>query len=331
MSLSALNNKKAKNTLQDERYQLNVTVPAPDLQKVNAYLGCSHCGKRTDYATGEKFKCETCTKDDVVSEPRITFNCEVSDGTERLEITAFTSDTSDMFQMSAADIFHMKHSGDNTSFGKVCDALNNGPLVIEVSPKIALSRNNILQWALRRIVAAPSRDVATYKLPPVDTQEQSTAQETDQEPAVANTKQPAPVARQLHFGEEEQTSNTFTLVDVAVSSDYPSLRKLPASIIPALPENIQLHSTVAEGPTAPTQLDITAATETTPTSATTAITSKIINLPTTPVLKAPKVEKAAACTPETPLQNTPKHNSAKQCTGSPSKKKKAACSSTAGQ
>ncbi|XP_074313658.1 uncharacterized protein LOC141648845 [Silene latifolia] len=110
VNLNNLKNKKAKNTLQDERYKLNVTIPAPDFKKINAYLGCSHCGKRTDYAAGESFTCENCTKDGALSEPRITFNCVVSDGTDQLEITAFTADTTILFQMSASDIFHLQHS-----------------------------------------------------------------------------------------------------------------------------------------------------------------------------------------------------------------------------
>ncbi|XP_074295400.1 uncharacterized protein LOC141623219 isoform X2 [Silene latifolia] len=70
VTLNALKSKKARSTLRDERYRLKVTVENASLQKVNAYLGCSNCGKRSVYLAGESFRCETCTKEGVVSEPR---------------------------------------------------------------------------------------------------------------------------------------------------------------------------------------------------------------------------------------------------------------------
>ncbi|XP_074295401.1 uncharacterized protein LOC141623219 isoform X3 [Silene latifolia] len=72
VTLNALKSKKARSTLRDERYRLKVTVENASLQKVNAYLGCSNCGKRSVYLAGESFRCETCTKEGVVSEPRAT-------------------------------------------------------------------------------------------------------------------------------------------------------------------------------------------------------------------------------------------------------------------
>ncbi|XP_074302445.1 uncharacterized protein LOC141634013 [Silene latifolia] len=70
VTLSVLKTKKAKHILQDESYHLNVIIPLAEFQKINAYVGCSYCGKRSDYAACEHFKCETCTKDGVVAEPR---------------------------------------------------------------------------------------------------------------------------------------------------------------------------------------------------------------------------------------------------------------------
>ncbi|XP_074301024.1 uncharacterized protein LOC141632370 [Silene latifolia] len=152
VTLNALKSKKARSTLQDERYRLKVTVANASLQKVNAYLGCSNCGKHSDYPAGECFKCETCTKEGVVSEPRITFNCEVSDGTEQLEITSFTDDTVKLFRMLAPDIFHMRHSGDHLAFESTQALLQDEPFTIEVSPTTTLTRNNILKWALRSVI-----------------------------------------------------------------------------------------------------------------------------------------------------------------------------------
>ncbi|XP_074286429.1 uncharacterized protein LOC141611722 [Silene latifolia] len=191
-TLNALKSKKhTRDTLQDERYRVTVTVPSPLLQKINAYLGCSHGGKRSEYAAGESFKCENCTKDGVVSEPRITFNCEVFDGTEQLEITAFTEDTDKNFCVSALDISHIKHSEDCLAFEGIQAMLKNEPFTIEVSPKTDLSRNNILQWGLRDVIPIPEQLAISPSFPQAIFAKEATT--------INVAVQPPPVARQLDF------------------------------------------------------------------------------------------------------------------------------------
>ncbi|XP_074312595.1 uncharacterized protein LOC141648049 isoform X2 [Silene latifolia] len=51
--ITALSKKKTKltqvhNTIQDEKYILNITIPEANFDKVIAYLGCSKCGTRSD-------------------------------------------------------------------------------------------------------------------------------------------------------------------------------------------------------------------------------------------------------------------------------------------
>ncbi|KAK9699851.1 hypothetical protein RND81_08G199400 [Saponaria officinalis] len=144
--------KKAQNTLQEERHWLKVTILEPEFDKINAYLGCSNCGKRAEVPAGHVFNCKMCSKKDSICSPRVTFNCDVSDGSESLAKTTFTEDSENLFRMTAADIFRMKHSEDRSAFEKVQQFFQTTPILIQVGPKATLSRNNILQWVLKKLV-----------------------------------------------------------------------------------------------------------------------------------------------------------------------------------
>ncbi|KAK9696971.1 hypothetical protein RND81_08G007200 [Saponaria officinalis] len=130
------------NTLQEERRWLKVVIPDANFDKVNAYLGCSNCGKRTDVPVGKPYACTTCSKD-------------FSDGTGTLAITMFTQDCEKMFRMTAPDIFRVKNSDDRTTFKAVQQLLRTPDVLIEVGPKTTLSRNNVLQWVLKQVVIEP--------------------------------------------------------------------------------------------------------------------------------------------------------------------------------
>ncbi|XP_056685528.1 replication protein A 70 kDa DNA-binding subunit B-like [Spinacia oleracea] len=110
MTVDALKRKKNTNTLQEERCWIQVVVPEPKLEKVHAYLGCPNCGRTTYTPVGKAYTCLTCKKQGVISSPRITFNCEVSDGTDKYALTSFTEDSEKLFGMTAADLFRMKHT-----------------------------------------------------------------------------------------------------------------------------------------------------------------------------------------------------------------------------
>ncbi|KAK9748440.1 hypothetical protein RND81_02G057500 [Saponaria officinalis] len=142
--------KKVQNTLQEERHWLQVTLPDPDFNKINAYIGCSKCGKRADIPAGQPYKCNACSKD-CVSCPRITFTCDVADGTGILTITTFTEDAEKLFRLSTPDLFRIKHSDDRKTFQLIQKKLNESPILIQVGPKATLSRNNVLQWVLKTV------------------------------------------------------------------------------------------------------------------------------------------------------------------------------------
>ncbi|KAK9749018.1 hypothetical protein RND81_02G096700 [Saponaria officinalis] len=122
------------------------------MDKMHAYLGCSNCGRSADIPTGHTYTCTNCSTKDCVSSPRVTFNCEVSDGTGRLSLTFFTSDCDKLLKMSAPDIFKIKHSDDMQDFEAIHALLRNTHVLIEVGPQKALSINNVLQWVLKKIV-----------------------------------------------------------------------------------------------------------------------------------------------------------------------------------
>ncbi|XP_074283809.1 replication protein A 70 kDa DNA-binding subunit D-like [Silene latifolia] len=87
-----------------------------------------------------------------LQDERITFNCEVSDGTGTLPITVFTADAEKIFQALAEDIFRMKHSENLTRFEAMKSKLQTTPFSIKVGPNTTLSMNNVLQWVLKKII-----------------------------------------------------------------------------------------------------------------------------------------------------------------------------------
>ncbi|XP_074296811.1 uncharacterized protein LOC141627435 [Silene latifolia] len=152
VKIAALRSKKAKSTLQDEKYWLDVTIPTAELYRVNAYMGCSHCAKRSSIPPGRAYICDTCSETDCTSEPKITFGCDISDGSGTLPMTAFTSTTEKLFMMSAADIFHMKESDDEQAFSVVQEMIHYKPFKVQVGPSTSLVMSNILHWVVKKVV-----------------------------------------------------------------------------------------------------------------------------------------------------------------------------------
>ncbi|XP_056699127.1 replication protein A 70 kDa DNA-binding subunit B-like isoform X1 [Spinacia oleracea] len=151
ITLDELRHKKNTNTLQEERPWLKVCIPDARLEKVHAYLGCPNCGKSTTAPLGEAFKCGTCSRIGVISTPRITFNCEVSDDTGTYAFTTFTEDSERLFRMTAADLFRMKHTGDLQTFMVARKLLRTKHFFIQVGPTTSLSTCNVLQWCLKKV------------------------------------------------------------------------------------------------------------------------------------------------------------------------------------
>ncbi|KAK9748632.1 hypothetical protein RND81_02G070600 [Saponaria officinalis] len=151
-NIAVILSKKARNTLQEEKYRLQITVPEPEFEKVNAYLGCSNCGKKVDLPASHSFTCADCFHKGAICCPRISFNCDVADDTGNLPVTIFTKDAEKLFGMSAPDLFRIKNTDDRNAFGLLAERLRKHHTIIEVGPKGILARNNVLQWVLKRVV-----------------------------------------------------------------------------------------------------------------------------------------------------------------------------------
>ncbi|XP_056698729.1 replication protein A 70 kDa DNA-binding subunit D-like [Spinacia oleracea] len=122
MTLDILKLKKNTTTLQEERRWIRVVVPEPDFDRVHAYIGCCNCGTRTEVPVGKAYTCTACSHKGSVASPRITFNCNISDGTGELSVTAFTADVERLFRMPAADLFRIKHTdySNSTTWSSLC-------------------------------------------------------------------------------------------------------------------------------------------------------------------------------------------------------------------
>ncbi|KAK9715198.1 hypothetical protein RND81_06G149100 [Saponaria officinalis] len=211
-TINALKQKTVHNTLQEERRWLKVVIPEANIDRVNAYLGCSNCGKRTDVPVGKAYACTTCSKKDCVSSPRITFNCEVADGTGTLAITMFTEDSEKLFRMTAADIFRVKHSDDQIAFKAIQQLLRTSDVLIEVGPKTTLSRNNILQWILKQVVIEPKD---------AQVEDKKTRNEDEEEVLEIGTSQVH--VRKVVEQDDADNSNTAKIVSITDDAKAPKV------------------------------------------------------------------------------------------------------------
>ncbi|XP_021722623.1 uncharacterized protein LOC110690105 [Chenopodium quinoa] len=97
VTIAELRSKKAANATPDEIAWIRVTIPEPDLQKVNAYTGCLGCAKRTHLPIGTHFPCISCKKGDTVSSHKVTFNFDAADESGTMSFTTFNDDTKKLF------------------------------------------------------------------------------------------------------------------------------------------------------------------------------------------------------------------------------------------
>uniref|UniRef100_A0A803MQU1 Replication factor A C-terminal domain-containing protein n=1 Tax=Chenopodium quinoa TaxID=63459 RepID=A0A803MQU1_CHEQI len=92
-TIGCLKARKSASTLPQEVFWLNVVIADIEFERLRAYIGCSHCGKRTDLSLGTVYSCKACSRKDIHAAYRTTVTFNVSDGTGSLELTAFTADT----------------------------------------------------------------------------------------------------------------------------------------------------------------------------------------------------------------------------------------------
>ncbi|XP_021751443.1 replication protein A 70 kDa DNA-binding subunit B-like [Chenopodium quinoa] len=151
VSIADLRSKKAKHVLQEETVWIKATVQEPDLDRVNAYVGCYGCSKRTNLRVGTPFPCSICKKGDSISAHRVTFKFDATDGTGTMAFTAFNDDTERLFRKSATEIYNIKNTENLTAFEQISNIISTKPFFIKVGLTNKLSRNAVLIWTLKEI------------------------------------------------------------------------------------------------------------------------------------------------------------------------------------
>ncbi|XP_021757957.1 uncharacterized protein LOC110722992 [Chenopodium quinoa] len=144
VTIAELRNKKAANATPDEIAWIRVTIPEADLQRVNAYIGCLGCGKRTHLALGTRFPCISCKKSDATAVHKVTFKFEAIDASGTMSFTTFNDDTEKLFRKTAVEIWEMKTTGNFDAFKAVQEVLSTKPFFIQVTPTLELARNSVL-------------------------------------------------------------------------------------------------------------------------------------------------------------------------------------------
>ncbi|XP_021756072.1 uncharacterized protein LOC110721230 [Chenopodium quinoa] len=151
VTIAELRNKKAANATPDEIAWIRVTIPEADLQRVNAYIGCLGCGKRTHLSLGTRFPCISCKKSNATAVHKVTFKFEAIDASGTMSFTTFNDDTEKLFRKTAAEIWEMKTTGNFDAFKAVQEVLSTKPFFIQVTPTLELARNSVLLWTLKTI------------------------------------------------------------------------------------------------------------------------------------------------------------------------------------
>uniref|UniRef100_A0A803M837 Replication factor A C-terminal domain-containing protein n=1 Tax=Chenopodium quinoa TaxID=63459 RepID=A0A803M837_CHEQI len=81
-----------------------------ELEKVNAYPGCSNCWNRTNLPLQKRYSCSACSKKECICTERATFKFEASDDTGTMAFTTFNNDTERLFRKTAAEIYAIKEA-----------------------------------------------------------------------------------------------------------------------------------------------------------------------------------------------------------------------------
>uniref|UniRef100_A0A803MY44 Replication factor A C-terminal domain-containing protein n=1 Tax=Chenopodium quinoa TaxID=63459 RepID=A0A803MY44_CHEQI len=149
LTIAKLQLRKAAMLFKIERFWIRITIPNGELDKVNAYTGCSICSKRTTVPVGTPFYCNVCRKSDCVSADRVTFKFEATDDTGTMSFTTFNDDTEKLFGKSASEICSIKNTEDYEAFQYIRYLLQTKPVLVKVGPTLTLSRNNVLQWQFK--------------------------------------------------------------------------------------------------------------------------------------------------------------------------------------
>uniref|UniRef100_A0A803MQ01 Replication factor A C-terminal domain-containing protein n=1 Tax=Chenopodium quinoa TaxID=63459 RepID=A0A803MQ01_CHEQI len=150
-TIEELKEKKAANSLMEERHWIQAIVPNASLDNVFVYTGCSRCGNKCRVQEGKQFTCIFCDNKNCVSAPRVAFKFEVVNVTGSMTLTSFNNDTEKMFGKTAAEIKTMKDCGDVFGFQEIEEKLRKKTTFFKLGPSNSVGSSNVLEWSLKTI------------------------------------------------------------------------------------------------------------------------------------------------------------------------------------
>uniref|UniRef100_A0A803MLN7 Replication factor A C-terminal domain-containing protein n=1 Tax=Chenopodium quinoa TaxID=63459 RepID=A0A803MLN7_CHEQI len=150
-TIEELKEKKAANSLMEERHWIQEIVPNASLDNVFVYTGCSQCGNKCRVPEGRQFTCIFCDNKNCVSAPRVAFKFEVVDVTGSMTLTSFNNDTEKMFGKTAAEVKTIKDCGDVFGFQEIEEKLRKKTTFFKLGPSNSLGSSSVLEWSLKTI------------------------------------------------------------------------------------------------------------------------------------------------------------------------------------
>ncbi|KAK9756643.1 hypothetical protein RND81_01G111700 [Saponaria officinalis] len=136
---------QASDTLQEERHWLHVLTPEFDRKDVRFYLGCNHCGTKSNKDISAVYNCDTCKRQGVTL-MNVTF--EDVDETGSYTFTAFTVDAEKLLEIKANVLYAMKPED---YLRDAESKIRASSVYIQVGPAASLSRNRVLKWVLKQL------------------------------------------------------------------------------------------------------------------------------------------------------------------------------------
>ncbi|KAL2905037.1 Leucine--tRNA ligase, partial [Bienertia sinuspersici] len=105
-----------------ERHWLTITIPNARTEDVNAYIECSGCCSRCDYA----------------EEKRVTFTFFATDGSDTIRLTAYGKECEKLLNHTAVDLIEFKKKDEWPEFANIAEILKSKPTKVQIGPTRAI-------------------------------------------------------------------------------------------------------------------------------------------------------------------------------------------------
>ncbi|KAL2892036.1 Replication protein A 70 kDa DNA-binding subunit B [Bienertia sinuspersici] len=149
-SVAEVKNKTPMTTTAYERHWLTITISNARPEDVNAYIGCSGCRSRCDYAEDVQFYCDKCFEN-CSAEQRVTFTFFATDGSDTLRLTAYGKECEKLLNHTAGDLIEFKKNEEWPEFANIAEKLKSKPTKVQIGPTGAIKRVGYLKWVIKAI------------------------------------------------------------------------------------------------------------------------------------------------------------------------------------